>query len=125
MTTPADLNLTILATQAGTELGYGAQATAAGSIAVGTDLTESSTSGAFATATNAVQLGTGKNDTPNSVKHGTKFLASVVSGAGTPTVTATVPQHIGQIYINTAASTVYVAKAASAASDFILVGPES
>jgi hypothetical protein len=43
------------------------------------------------------------------------------SGAGTPAVTATVPDFAGQVYWDTAATKMYIAKAATAATDFIIV----
>ena len=44
-----------------------------------------------------------------------------LSGAGTPTVTATVPQSIGQIYVDTAASKVYVAEGITDVSDWLIL----
>lgn len=50
-----------------------------------------------------------------------KPIASTTSGAGTPTATATVPDFIGQVYIDTSAEDVYVAIDTAAASDFVQV----
>lgn len=50
-----------------------------------------------------------------------KPIAITTSGAGTPTVTATVPDFIGQIYIDTSAEDVYIAIDTAAASDFVQV----
>lgn len=41
--------------------------------------------------------------------------------AGTPAATSTVPSKAGDIYVDTTASKVYVAKAATAAADFLIL----
>jgi hypothetical protein len=48
-------------------------------------------------------------------------VVNVVTWAWTPTATTTVPTKVGQIYIDTAASKVYVAKATTAESDFLIL----
>jgi hypothetical protein len=115
------LNMSLLHDQKGTELGAGASATAAGAIAIGTNMTESVTGGAAATAANAVQLGAGHNETPNSVKHQDKYLASVIVASANVSVGNTTPAHIGQIFVNPAGSKVYVAKATSSPADFLVL----
>lgn len=48
-------------------------------------------------------------------------VPAIFSGAGTPTATATVPSKAGDIYVDTTNSKIYVAKAATAESDFLIL----
>jgi len=52
-----------------------------------------------------------------------KFLnvPAIVTGAGTPTATSSIPAKAGDIYIDTSLSKVYIAKAASAAADYLIL----
>lgn len=64
----------------------------------------------------------------NAIGRGTGFGADeladhllIATGADTPSNTSTVPAFIGQIYIDTANSKVYIGKATFAASDFLIL----
>ena len=48
-------------------------------------------------------------------------VPAIFSGAGTPVATSTVPSKKGDIYIDTAASKIYIAKAATAAADYLIL----
>jgi hypothetical protein len=113
------LNMSILHDSKGTELGDGAVATAAGAVAIGSDKTGDASGAAVASAAGAAQIGPGVNSTANTLKFRGMFLASILSGAGAPSVVLTAaPAHLGQIYVDTAASKVYIATGTSAVSDF-------
>jgi hypothetical protein len=47
--------------------------------------------------------------------------ARVYSGAGTPAATETIPSKIGDIYVDTTNHKMYIAEAAAAATDFIIL----
>lgn len=46
---------------------------------------------------------------------------TIFSGAGTPTGTSTVPGKAGDIYVDTTNSKIYIAKAATGVSDFLIL----
>lgn len=48
-------------------------------------------------------------------------VPAIYTGAGTPTATATVPGKAGDVYVDTTNSKIYVAKAKTAASDFLIL----
>lgn len=52
-----------------------------------------------------------------------KYLSvpAIVSGAGTPTATSSIPAKAGDIYVDTTNSKIYIAKAATAAADYLIL----
>jgi hypothetical protein len=118
------------------ELGHGAFASGANSIAIGAahgTSADDTTNGAFATAANAiavgagakatastaVQIGAGTNNTAGTVKYLGSNVALVTSGTGA--ATAVDITHIGQLYVKTDTGKLYVAVGLTKATDWAIL----